>query len=80
MASQFIEAIMAQSLARRDPEVQAAVSYLNADAEQVRDNVSVSKATTIDLIDQKMAAAVARNAPPKVLQAYEQLLDRVTAS
>lgn len=78
MASEFTQAIMARALARRDEETLAAVEYIKADAEQLRDEVRVSKATTIDLIHQKLAQATDQDAPPAVLVAYEKLLAQVT--
>lgn len=74
MASPFIEQIMSMSIASRDPEVKAAVGYLESQAQDMKQDLLVKRSTTIEVIEAKLQQAVDNGSRSSVIQAYESLL------
>jgi hypothetical protein len=79
MASQFVEAIMAQTIARNDPETQTVRQHIDAQTQVLLEDLKDRKAQTIEHISQLLLKAKNDDMPQSVIGAYERLLGQVTA-
>lgn len=74
MASQFVETVMAQALAAQDPQNAMARDWMSAQTKTMQQELVTRKAETIEIIEQKLEAAIGRSASQAVIGAYEKLL------
>ena len=77
MATDWVEALMAQAIAEDDPKIKAALKTIKSRNKDKAEKRKITRAKTIGVVDQAISDAVNRKAPAskKVIKAYERLLD-----